>query len=141
MMKWKEVMSAMAREFRGSGHWYTCVNGHPFTVGECGMPMEQARCSIVMLPWVDGIIRLRRASNEQQNWREDLLGCKFEVKHGELAIGTKGWPSLVKDNSPCLTSNLHPEIFSPVLLLVRRPAQAYDPSTTGASQWNSEPVP
>ncbi|OAR02185.1 hypothetical protein LLEC1_04893 [Akanthomyces lecanii] len=27
-----------------SGHWYTCVNEHPFAIGECGMPMEQARC-------------------------------------------------------------------------------------------------
>ncbi|TQV90192.1 NF-X1 finger and helicase domain-containing protein [Cordyceps javanica] len=26
------------------GHWYNCVNGHPFAIGECGMPMEQARC-------------------------------------------------------------------------------------------------
>lgn len=38
------VYRAMAGEFRGSGHWYTCANGHPFTVGECGMPMEQAQC-------------------------------------------------------------------------------------------------
>ncbi|KAJ2975951.1 hypothetical protein NQ176_g5227 [Zarea fungicola] len=27
-----------------SGHWYNCVNGHPFAIGECGMPMEEARC-------------------------------------------------------------------------------------------------
>ncbi|CAG5157044.1 uncharacterized protein ALTATR162_LOCUS4837 [Alternaria atra] len=27
-----------------SGHWYKCVNGHPFAIGECGMPMELARC-------------------------------------------------------------------------------------------------
>ncbi|KAL3467220.1 hypothetical protein BJX64DRAFT_192492 [Aspergillus heterothallicus] len=27
-----------------SGHWYNCENGHPFAVGECGMPMELARC-------------------------------------------------------------------------------------------------
>ncbi|KAJ5422986.1 hypothetical protein N7445_011094 [Penicillium cf. griseofulvum] len=27
-----------------SGHWYNCVNGHPFAIGECGMPMQQARC-------------------------------------------------------------------------------------------------
>ena len=37
------VVAAMAKEFRGTGHWYRCVNGHPFTVGECGMPMELAR--------------------------------------------------------------------------------------------------
>ena len=38
------VLAAMAKEFRGTGHWYTCANGHPFTVGECGMPMQLARC-------------------------------------------------------------------------------------------------
>ncbi|SPO02006.1 related to ECM32 - DNA dependent ATPase/DNA helicase B [Cephalotrichum gorgonifer] len=27
-----------------SGHWYNCVNGHPFAIGECGMAMERARC-------------------------------------------------------------------------------------------------
>ncbi|KAK4101149.1 hypothetical protein N658DRAFT_426189 [Parathielavia hyrcaniae] len=27
-----------------SGHWYTCRNGHPFAIGECGMPMQLARC-------------------------------------------------------------------------------------------------
>ncbi|RCI12169.1 hypothetical protein L249_0774 [Ophiocordyceps polyrhachis-furcata BCC 54312] len=38
------VSAAMAVEFRGTGHWYRCANGHPFTVGECGMPMEEAAC-------------------------------------------------------------------------------------------------
>jgi hypothetical protein len=38
------VIGAMAREFHGTGHWYYCVNDHPFTIGECGMPMEQSRC-------------------------------------------------------------------------------------------------
>ncbi|OAL52703.1 hypothetical protein IQ07DRAFT_535610 [Pyrenochaeta sp. DS3sAY3a] len=27
-----------------SGHWYNCINGHPFAIGECGMPMQLARC-------------------------------------------------------------------------------------------------
>lgn len=38
------VYAAMARSFQGTGHWYYCVNRHPFTVGECGMPMQMARC-------------------------------------------------------------------------------------------------
>ncbi|ORY69045.1 uncharacterized protein BCR38DRAFT_455826 [Pseudomassariella vexata] len=38
------VYGAMAGEFLGTGHWYTCERGHPFTVGECGMPMEMAQC-------------------------------------------------------------------------------------------------
>lgn len=40
----RAVYAAMASEFRGTGHWYVCERGHPFTVGECGMPMQQARC-------------------------------------------------------------------------------------------------
>jgi hypothetical protein len=38
------VVVAMQGEFSGTGHWYRCENGHPFTVGECGMPMQTARC-------------------------------------------------------------------------------------------------
>jgi hypothetical protein len=38
------VVAAMSKEFSGTGHWYRCENGHPFTVGECGMPMQTARC-------------------------------------------------------------------------------------------------
>ncbi|KAI1391377.1 uncharacterized protein F4822DRAFT_183775 [Hypoxylon trugodes] len=40
----RAVYRAMQNEFLGTGHWYTCENGHPFTVGECGMPMQEARC-------------------------------------------------------------------------------------------------
>lgn len=35
----------MASEFRGTGHWYRCENGHLFTIGGCGMPIQLARCS------------------------------------------------------------------------------------------------
>ncbi|KAK4506443.1 hypothetical protein PRZ48_000175 [Zasmidium cellare] len=38
------VVAAMATEFSGTGHWYRCVNGHPFTVGECGGPMQTSTC-------------------------------------------------------------------------------------------------
>ena len=38
------VYAAMASEFRGTGHWYYCERGHPFTVGECGMPMQTSVC-------------------------------------------------------------------------------------------------
>ncbi len=38
------VYAAMANELRGTGHWYYCVYGHPFTVGECGMPMQTSVC-------------------------------------------------------------------------------------------------
>ncbi|GAB1197677.1 hypothetical protein APSETT444_006979 [Aspergillus pseudonomiae] len=39
------VVAAMAREFRGTGHWYRCVNGHFFTIGECGGAMQISTCS------------------------------------------------------------------------------------------------
>lgn len=38
------VVNAMSQELRGTGHWYNCENGHPFTIGECGMAMEVSRC-------------------------------------------------------------------------------------------------
>ncbi|KAL2142872.1 hypothetical protein VTI28DRAFT_640 [Corynascus sepedonium] len=42
------IKAAMVSGPRGlathSGHWYTCRNGHPFAIGECGMPMERALC-------------------------------------------------------------------------------------------------
>lgn len=40
----RQIYAAMAREFTGTGHWYTCANGHPFTIGECGMPMQTSVC-------------------------------------------------------------------------------------------------
>lgn len=40
----RAVYAAMSEHFSGTGHWYTCENGHPFTIGECGMPIERARC-------------------------------------------------------------------------------------------------
>ncbi|CAI7587420.1 unnamed protein product [Penicillium viridicatum] len=39
-----EVLSAMAQEFSGTGHWYYCRNGHPFTIGDCGQARETSRC-------------------------------------------------------------------------------------------------
>ncbi|RAH66593.1 putative NF-X1 finger and helicase domain protein [Aspergillus aculeatinus CBS 121060] len=38
------VIAAMEQEFRGTGHWYYCRNGHPFTIGECGMAMQRSVC-------------------------------------------------------------------------------------------------
>ncbi|KAL4102696.1 hypothetical protein PRIC1_006439 [Phytophthora ramorum] len=40
----KTIKIAMQKEFQGSGHWYRCVNGHSYSIGECGMAMEQTRC-------------------------------------------------------------------------------------------------
>ncbi|CAH0482404.1 unnamed protein product [Peronospora belbahrii] len=40
----RAIKLAMQTEFRGSGHWYRCVNGHSYAIGECGAAMEQSRC-------------------------------------------------------------------------------------------------
>ncbi|PYH49757.1 uncharacterized protein BP01DRAFT_331171 [Aspergillus saccharolyticus JOP 1030-1] len=40
----RQVYRAMAEQFGGTGHWYYCANNHPFAIGECGLPMEEARC-------------------------------------------------------------------------------------------------
>ncbi|XP_042658256.1 E3 ubiquitin-protein ligase RNF213 isoform X2 [Tyto alba] len=41
-----EDIMAQARAWKGMAtlRWYTCANGHPCTVGECGLPMETSRC-------------------------------------------------------------------------------------------------
>ncbi|KAJ5918892.1 hypothetical protein N7454_010036 [Penicillium verhagenii] len=39
-----DIIEAMAVSFQGTGHWYYCRNNHPFTIGECGAPMEEASC-------------------------------------------------------------------------------------------------
>jgi hypothetical protein len=44
----RTVAAAMAADsgpwYSGTGHWYTCANGHPFAVAGCGLPMVEARC-------------------------------------------------------------------------------------------------
>ena len=42
--EWRAVMAAMKQEWIGTGHWYTCENGHPFAVGESGRPMQETKC-------------------------------------------------------------------------------------------------
>lgn len=40
-----EDLLIQAQSWIGLGvQWYTCPNGHPCVVGECGRPMEQSRC-------------------------------------------------------------------------------------------------
>ncbi|XP_023412590.2 E3 ubiquitin-protein ligase RNF213 isoform X4 [Loxodonta africana] len=41
-----EDLLVQARSWKSLGRvqWYTCPNGHPCSVGECGMPMEQSLC-------------------------------------------------------------------------------------------------
>ncbi|CAM6099895.1 unnamed protein product [Calypogeia fissa] len=38
------VVQAMAADVGERGHWYTCPNGHLYTIGECGGAMQQSKC-------------------------------------------------------------------------------------------------
>jgi len=38
------VHQAMSAEFISTGRWYTCPNGHPFTIGNCGMANQARPC-------------------------------------------------------------------------------------------------
>ena len=43
----RSILNAIsnAREYSGStGHWYTCVNGHPFNIGNCGQANQRSVC-------------------------------------------------------------------------------------------------
>jgi len=45
-----EVVAAMTRDVGAGvgsfgGHWYTCPNGHPYAIGECGGAMHEAMCN------------------------------------------------------------------------------------------------
>ncbi|KAI1100416.1 P-loop containing nucleoside triphosphate hydrolase protein [Jackrogersella minutella] len=42
--KKRAVWKAIAGEFTATGHWYACARGHPFTVADSGLPMEEAKC-------------------------------------------------------------------------------------------------
>ncbi|KAF0474583.1 P-loop containing nucleoside triphosphate hydrolase protein [Gigaspora margarita] len=39
-----DIHKAMSNEFQGSGHWYECPNGHPYTIGDCGNANQSRRC-------------------------------------------------------------------------------------------------
>lgn len=41
----RAIYEAMATEFSGTGHWYVCPRGHHFTIGECGMAMQERPCA------------------------------------------------------------------------------------------------
>ncbi|CAG8445859.1 16122_t:CDS:10, partial [Cetraspora pellucida] len=39
-----EIHEAMKFELQGSGHWYQCPNGHPYTIGDCGNANQESSC-------------------------------------------------------------------------------------------------
>ncbi|CAG1989517.1 unnamed protein product [Fusarium graminearum] len=57
----RQVYAASKGELRGTGHWYTCRNGHPFTINNCGMAMEQATCPECRAP----------IGGQNHRWRKD----------------------------------------------------------------------
>ncbi|KAF5601548.1 NFX1-type zinc finger-containing protein [Fusarium subglutinans] len=70
------IKSAMVSGTQGmatnSGYWYNCVNGHPFAVGDCGMPTEVARCPECGAPVggtnhrpLDGVTRAEEMETEE----------------------------------------------------------------------------
>ncbi|OAA40368.1 Zinc finger, CCCH-type [Metarhizium rileyi] len=72
----RDVVEAMVGDVGSGGRWYVCENGHPFTIGECGRPMEEARCSEcdarvggrnhVMVNGVDVATDLNRIAREME---------------------------------------------------------------------------
>eukprot|EP00887_Chlorella_sp_A99_P008001 scaffold12.g8001.t1 len=54
----REVFQAMTQAdsslrsagWNGAGHFFTCPNGHPYAIGECGGAMETSRCPTVARP-------------------------------------------------------------------------------------------
>lgn len=79
----ENVVKAMAREFRGTGHWYRCRNGHPFTVGECGGPMVESVCPQCGAPVggqhhqaAEGVTRATDLETEFGNMRLYGVGCE-----------------------------------------------------------------
>ncbi|KAJ5950739.1 Zinc finger CCCH-type [Penicillium vulpinum] len=66
-----EVLSAMAQEFRGTGHWYYCRNGHPFTIGDCGAAREMSRCPECDSPVGGENAELAEGVTAAEDWDRD----------------------------------------------------------------------
>ncbi|KAJ5485887.1 hypothetical protein N7530_000187 [Penicillium desertorum] len=65
------VISAMAQEFSGTGHWYYCRNGHPFTIGDCGLARETSRCPECDSPVGGENSQLAEGVTLAQDWDQD----------------------------------------------------------------------
>ncbi|XP_071430029.1 E3 ubiquitin-protein ligase RNF213 isoform X2 [Pithys albifrons albifrons] len=95
-----EDMMAQARTWEAMGtlRWYICPNGHPCTVGECGLPMEKSRCPDCLLPIggidhkpMQGFQEFR--SNEDRTQTGHILG---DVQHRRtLGLSDRGMSPVV----------------------------------------------
>jgi hypothetical protein len=65
------VISAMRREFLGTGHWYYCRNGHPFTIGECGGATELSHCPECGAPVGGHNHELAEGVTRAMGWEEE----------------------------------------------------------------------
>ncbi|XP_071151751.1 LOW QUALITY PROTEIN: NFX1-type zinc finger-containing protein 1-like [Mytilus edulis] len=65
------IKRAMNNEFMGSGHWYKCKNGHYYSIGECGMPVEQIKCPQCGVP-IGGVDHILTDDNERAMDFENL---------------------------------------------------------------------
>ncbi|KAJ5188535.1 hypothetical protein N7472_007549 [Penicillium cf. griseofulvum] len=65
------VISAMAQEFSGTGHWYYCRNGHPFTIGDCGAAREMSRCPECDSPVGGEDSQLAEGVTAAEDWDRD----------------------------------------------------------------------
>lgn len=56
---------------------YVCANGHPFTLGECGMPMQQTLCPQCQAPvggqWHDPVAGVAVAEDLNREMRSMRL--------------------------------------------------------------------
>ena len=73
----RAVYLAMSTELHGSGHWYYCVNGHPFTIGECGGAVQVSVC-----PQCGAAIggeghRTVEGVRRAEDWEEELGGLEI----------------------------------------------------------------
>ncbi|XP_064532292.1 E3 ubiquitin-protein ligase RNF213 isoform X2 [Pseudopipra pipra] len=95
-----EDIMAQARAWEGVAalRWYTCPNGHPCTVGECGRPVEVGRCLECHLPIggvryapVPGFTEFR--NNEDRTQTGHILG---DVEHRRtLGVSDRGMSPVV----------------------------------------------
>ncbi|XP_062362182.1 E3 ubiquitin-protein ligase RNF213 [Cinclus cinclus] len=67
-----EDIMAQARTWKALDalHWYVCPNGHPCTVGECGLPMETSHCPDCHIP-IGGINHHPLQGFQQSRSHED----------------------------------------------------------------------
>ena len=90
-LKTMKVGEAMKAKFRRDivqaiglkkGHWYQCVNGHPYVIGECGGAMEESRC-----PECNSTIggtehRLASGNRHAGHWDQSSMPA-WDERHGE----------------------------------------------------------